>query len=157
LIDEELAGELSEVAAQLANLDVNHAFSNLSAEQIRTLRDRAASFVGEIRSSQDVRRMLGLGVKLVPCDWGMCVYREQTSACSGDRHGPSYERRAPSVCQKCVNFVATDKHRPFWQRRIEDCQDVLAMRDLPKQTMQLVELRLAEAKEVLDAINRWLR
>jgi len=154
LINEELAGEITNVAADLANLDIAHTFSNIGECETRALRERAANFVGQIRSAKDVRRMLGLGVKLIPCDWGMCVYRQPTSACGGDQNGPSFERRSPSICQKCLNFIATAKHRPFWKRRVDDCKAVLAMRDLPAQTIHLVELRLAEAQEVLNSIAR---
>ena len=107
-----------------------------------------------MRSTRDVRRLLTAGVGLVPCDWGICIYRQETSLCEGARDGPSAERRSPSVCRKCLNFVATVKHLPFWRRRVGDCRRVLSHRGLPDQTKQLVELRLAEAQEVVQAIQQ---
>ncbi len=153
LIDEELAAEMYEVAADLAALDVERTFSNLADPAVVALRDRAADFVGQMRSTVDVRRMLGQGVRLVPCDWGMCVYREETSACGGNEFGPNAERRSPVVCRTCINFLATEKHRPFWQRRVEDCRTVLQHRGLPEQTVKLVQLRLSEALQVLASIS----
>lgn len=153
LIDDELAAEMYEVAADLASLDVERTFSNLADPAVVELRERATGFVGQMRSTVDVRRMLGQGVRLVPCDWGMCVYREETSACGGNEFGPSPERRSPVVCRTCINFLATKKHRPFWQRRVEDCRRVLAHRGLPEQTASLVQLRLSEALQVLTSIS----
>jgi hypothetical protein len=126
----------------------------MGAPELTELRERATRFVGEMRSVQDVRRLLGRGVRLVPCDWGMCVYREMTSACSGNRFGPSSERRSPVVCRNCINFVATEKHRPYWQRRIDDCQRVLKLRGMPEQVRRLVETRMAEAQEVVASISK---
>jgi hypothetical protein len=154
LIDQELAAEMRETAVELAGLDLQSTFSNMGSTRVAALRDRLANFVGELYSTADVRRLLGQGVRLVPCDWGMCVYREETSACGGNQFGPSAERRSPVVCRTCINFVATEKHRPYWRRRIEDCQRVLALRDIPEQVRRLVQLRMAEAKEVLSSISR---
>jgi hypothetical protein len=154
MIDEELAAEMQETAVELAGLDPGRTFSNMEEPAVAALRDRVAHFVGELYSTADVRRLLGLGVRLVPCDWGMCVYREETSACHGNQFGPSSERRSPVVCRKCINFLATEKHRPYWQRRIQDCERVLALRGIPDQVRQLVQLRMAEAKEVISCIGR---
>ena len=153
LIDEELAGELQEVAADLASLDIDHTFANMNCEAVAEIRDRAVRFLGQLLSEADVRRLLGRGVRLVPCDWGMCIYREELSACEGNEFGPSAERRSPAVCVKCMNFLATQKHRPFWQRRLDDCKRWLAHRDLPDQTQHLLNNRLAEAQAVLAAIG----
>ena len=153
LIDEDLAVEMHEAAVELAGLDVARTFSHMVDTQVTALRDRVARFVGELYTTADVRRLLGRGVRLVPCDWGMCVYREETSACGGNQFGPSSERRSPVVCRNCVNFLATEKHRPYWRRRIEDCERVLALRDIPEQVRRLVELRMREAKEVISSIS----
>jgi hypothetical protein len=153
LLEVELASEMADVAQDLAALDVKRTFAPMRADELGEIQKRMTRFVGDLRSGLEVRQMLGAGVRLVPCDWGMCVYRPQTSACRGGQHGPS-ERRSPAVCQKCVNFVATTKHRPFWQRRVKDCRRTLAHRGLPEQTVQLVKLRLAEALEVLTSIAK---
>lgn len=121
--------------------------------QLDAVQGRTSRFVGEMRRAVDVRRLLAAGVRLVPCDWGMCIYRQETSLCEGTRDGPSPERRSPSVCRKCLNFVATRKHLPFWRRRVGDCQRVLSHRGLPEQTQRLVELRLIEAQSVVRAIQ----
>ena len=118
------------------------------------VRERVTQFLGEMRSALDVRRLLASGVRLVPCDWGMCIYRQETSLCEGTRDGPSAERRSPNVCRKCLNFVAPARHLPFWRRRIGDCRRVLSHRDLPQQTKSLVQERLAEALDVLTKIQQ---
>jgi hypothetical protein len=154
LIDEELSGQMQEVAAELAGLDPARTYANADSTQLEDIRERAARFLGEMRSALDVRRLLAAGVRLVPCDWGMCIYRQETSLCEGTRDGPSAERRSPTICRKCLNFVATAKHLPFWRRRVGDCQRVLSHRGLPEQTKQLVELRLAEAQDVVKTIQQ---
>jgi hypothetical protein len=154
LIDEELAGQMQEVATELAGLHVATSYTNMDTGQFDTVRARVTRFLGEMRSTLDVRRLLTAGVRLVPCDWGMCIYRQETSLCEGTRDGPSAERRSPNVCRKCLNFVATPKHLPFWRRRIGDCRRVLAHRGLPEQTKSLVEQRLEEALDVVTKIQR---
>jgi hypothetical protein len=64
---------MKEVAEDLAALDVEHTYSNLNASEVTALRDRATRFLGEMRSTIEIRRLLGQGVRLVPCDWGMCL------------------------------------------------------------------------------------
>jgi len=152
LIEDELVSEMQAAAADLAALDVQHTFSHMHGAELSELRNRAIRFVGELRSTQEVRRMLGQGVRLVPCDWGMCVYREQASLCGGNQYGPSAERRSPVVCRNCLNFVATEQYRPYWRRRVKDCRQVLTHRGLPEQTASLVRARLSEAEEVLAAL-----
>jgi hypothetical protein len=154
LIDEELSGQMQEVASELAGLDVAGTYTNMEAGQLDDVRARVTRFLGEMRSMLDVRRLLTAGVRLVPCDWGMCIYRQETSLCEGTREGPSAERRSPNVCRKCLNFVATAKHLPFWRRRAADCERVLSHRGLPDQTKILVELRLAEAQDVVKRIRQ---
>lgn len=153
LLEDELASEMADVAQNLAALDVQRTYTTMGPDELGEIQKRMTRFVGDLRSGLEIRQLLGAGVRLVPCDWGMCIYRPQTSACGGGQYGPS-ERRSPAVCQKCVNFVATAKHRPFWQRRVEDCRRTLAHRGLPEQTVQLVKLRLAEALEVLASIAK---
>jgi hypothetical protein len=154
LIDEELSGQMQEVATELAGLDAPATYTNLDAAQLEVIRDRAVRFLGEMRSTLDVRRLLTAGVRLVPCDWGMCIYRQETSLCEGTRDGPSADRRSPTVCRRCLNFVATAKHLPFWRRRVGDCQRALSHRGLPEQTKRLVEVRLAEAQDVVKTIQQ---
>lgn len=154
LIEEELATEMQEAAAELAGLDVKRTFSQMERAQLVEIRDRAAHFAGEMRTGVEIRRMLGQGVRLVPCDWGMCVYRQETSLCGGNQYGPSAERRSPVLCRNCLNFVATAKYRDYWRRRVADCQRVLAHRGLPEQTATLVQARLSEAKEVLSSLSK---
>jgi len=153
-IDEELSGQMREVASELAGLDASGTYTNMDMRALDEVRERVARFLGEMRSTLDVRRLLTAGVRLVPCDWGMCIYRQETSLCEGTRDGPSAERRSPNVCRKCLNFVATAKHLPFWRRRVGDCQRVLTHRGLPEQTKTLVELRLTEAQAVVNTIRR---
>jgi hypothetical protein len=154
LIDEELSAQMQEVARELAGLDLTGTYTNMDAGRLEDVRERVARFLGEMRSMLDVRRLLAAGVRLVPCDWGMCIYRQETSLCEGTREGPSAERRSPNVCRKCLNFVATAKHLPFWRRRAADCERVLSHRGLPDQTKILVELRLAEAQDVVKRIRQ---
>jgi hypothetical protein len=75
LLEIELSKEMEETAAELAALDPEHVFSRMERPELNELRNRAARFVGELRSGLEVRRMLGRGVRLAPCDWGMCISR----------------------------------------------------------------------------------
>jgi hypothetical protein len=153
LVEDELFVEMKVVAADLAALNPANTFSNVDKPSLLAIRDRADHFLGQIASGSDVRRLLGAGTRLVPCDWGMCVYRQETSGCEGSEFGPSAERRSPIVCMKCLNFVATEKHRPFWERRVADCKKYLALRAMPEQTVLLMKERLREAETVLAGMG----
>ena len=54
---------------------------------------------------------------------------------------------------RLIRTVATEKHRPYWRRRIEDGERVLALRDIPDQVRRLMEMRMCEAKEVISSIS----
>jgi hypothetical protein len=53
------------------------------------------------------RLLVEAGLTLGVCDSGFCVYREEYSACRGDALGPNPERREPSTCARCKNFVVS--------------------------------------------------
>jgi hypothetical protein len=71
---------------------------------------------GQALGSQGVyaRVLVDAGLTLGVCDWGFCVYRDEYSACRGDAFGPNLERREPSTCARCKNFVVSSEHRSYW-------------------------------------------
>lgn len=80
----------------LAALDVERTYTPMRTEELGEIQKHMTRLVGDLRSGLEVRQLLGSGARLVPCDWGMCVYRLQTSACRGSQHGPS-ECRSPAA------------------------------------------------------------
>lgn len=101
-----------------------------------------------------VDKMIDDGVRLAPCDWGYCVYSKATSACGGDDTGPNRLRRAPDVCATCSNFSVTDKHKSYWNERLQRDDEFLRRPDLPDQTKQVVRTRAAHSRAVLVSLTR---
>ena len=50
------------------------------------------------------------------CDYGWCVFQAETALCGGEV-APNEAGRSPSVCAKCSNFAADDRHVGYWQDR----------------------------------------
>ena len=109
------------------------------------------------RMKQDLkayaRLMVDSGLVMGVCDWGYCVYREQTSACLGNAAGPNPANREPSACSRCANFAVSEKHRPYWVDQAARCEAMLNEPALPLQTIRIARERVAEARRLLRAID----
>ena len=99
------------------------------------------------------RLLAEAGLILGVCDWGFCVYRQDYSACRGDALGPSAERREPSTCVRCKNYVATDAHHPYWLEQVERYETLLRNPALPTQTLKVARERLTEALSIVRSIR----
>jgi integrase len=99
------------------------------------------------------RLLAEAGLTLGVCDWGFCIYRQDYSACRGDAFGPSAERREPSTCARCKNFVATCAHGPYWQDQVERHEALLRNPALPTQTLKIARERLNEALSMTQSIS----
>ena len=99
------------------------------------------------------RLLAEAGLVLGVCDWGFCVYRQDCSACRGDAVGPSAERREPSTCARCKNYVATHAHYPYWLNQIERHEALLRNPVLPSQTLKIARERLTEALSMARSIG----
>jgi integrase len=110
------------------------------------------------RLKQDIksyaRMLVDAGLVLGVCDWGYCVYREDSSACLGNASGPNPARREPSTCARCENFAVSSKHRPYWREQIQRCEVMLDEPLLPLQTLRIVRERMQEAQKVLRSIDK---
>ncbi|MDI2589817.1 hypothetical protein POF45_00005, partial [Pseudomonas sp. 681] len=149
LLKEEFNVEMESVALELAGLSPQQIFHNVGAKfESRTI----GKFVGQVRSIKEIRILLSRGTILVPCQWGVCMYRQETSACKGSKQEPNPENRSPSTCVGCLNFIATPKHRLWWQNYKDDSLRFLRQSNLPQQTRLILTSRLEECEEVLRII-----
>jgi integrase len=99
------------------------------------------------------RMLVEAGLILGVCDWGLCVYRQEYSACRGSAAGPNPVYREPSTCARCKNFVVSTQHRPYWREQVRRCEALLHEPALPTQTLKIVRERLAAARATLRAID----
>lgn len=110
------------------------------------------------RLKQDIksyaRMLVDAGLVLGVCDWGYCVYREDSSACLGNAIGPNPARREPSTCARCENFVVSTNHRPYWREQIQRCEAMLDEPLLPLQTLRIARERMQEAQKVVRSIDK---
>jgi integrase len=112
----------------------------------RTRDGDVQAYVDFLMAETDLR----LGV----CDWGYCVYRVETSACSGDEAGPNPALRTQSVCLSCSNFAVTEKHVPVWQARRARNLSLLTQAALDPESRALAETRVAECDRILVELGR---
>ncbi len=113
-----------------------HTISGRSQFRGRTRDGEVQAYVDFLMAETDLR----LGV----CDWGYCVYREETSACLGNEKGPNPILRTESVCATCANFAVTGKHRPVWERRRTRNKELLEQQGLDPQSRALAQARIIE-------------
>jgi integrase len=109
------------------------------------------------RLKQDIksyaRTLVDAGLVLGVCDWGFCVYREDSSACLGNSAGPNPSRREPSTCARCANFVVSSEHRPYWASQVHQCEALLDEPSLPLQTLRIARERMQEAQTIIRSID----
>jgi hypothetical protein len=110
----------------------------------RTIDTEVRAYVDQILSETDMR----LGV----CDWGYCVYRQESSACQGDRERPNPALRTQSACVTCANFAVSDKHRPVWASRRERNLALLEHSGLDPASRALARARADECDIILSAL-----
>src|SRR5882757_9452651 len=99
------------------------------------------------------RTLVEAGLVLGVCDYGYCVYRQEYSACRGNRNGPNPVYREPSTCARCLNFAVSTQHRPYWIDQSQQCEGLLKEPALPTQTLKIARERLEEARSVLSSID----
>lgn len=109
------------------------------------------------RLKQDIksyaRTLVDAGLVLGVCDWGFCVYREDSSACLGNAAGPNPARREPSTCARCANFAVSSEHRSYWDSQVRRCEEMLNEPLLPLQTLRIARERMQEARLIIRAID----
>ncbi|WP_416400458.1 hypothetical protein [Alicycliphilus denitrificans] len=109
------------------------------------------------RLKQDIksyaRTLVDAGLVLGVCDWGYCVYREDSSACLGNAAGPNPARREPSTCARCANFVVSNEHRVYWTNQVQRCEVLLDDPSLPLQALRIARERMQEAQALVRAID----
>ena len=130
--------------------------ASLGGKAGRTIAARSA-FRGRTRDG-DVQAyvdflMAETDLRLGVCDWGYCVYRVETSACSGDDKGPNPAFRTESVCLSCANFAVTAKHGPVWEARRGRNAKLLEQAALDPVSRVLAETRLAECNCILSELK----
>lgn len=122
-----------------------HTISGRSQFRGRTRDGEVQAYVDFLMAETDLR----LGV----CDWGYCVYREETSACLGNEKGPNPILRTESVCATCANFAVTGKHRPVWERRRTRNKELLEQQGLDPQSRALAQARIIECDGILVQLD----
>ena len=83
------------------------------------------------------------------CDWGICLYRRETSKCHGDNHGPNPVYRSESTCVGCLNFAALPEHRSVWEARRERNSELLRHPGLDAGSRSVAQARIAECDRIL--------
>jgi len=149
LVKDELAQEMEVAMLDLVGVESNMIYTTKGGD----LKSKSiVRFAGEIRSTKDVLLLLGRGVKLIPCQWGACNYKQEFSACEGSKEEPNPEKKTPEVCGRCSNFLATPKHEIWWQQYRDDSLKWLSLSGLPDQTRHVLSVRLQQAEQILSVI-----
>lgn len=93
------------------------------------------------------------GMRLGVCDWGYCLYRQETAACRGNERGPNPALRTQSTCAACANFVVSEKHRPVWSGRLARNEGLLKRADLDPESRALANTRITECRHILVMLD----
>lgn len=150
LIKEELSMEMESVARELVGLSPEKIYiASKGGKEERPI----TKLAGKIVTAVDVKVMLARGTVLVPCQWGVCMYRQETSACMGTRTEPNPINRSPEICFTCSNFISTPKHKLWWDDFRKDSEMLLKQSNLPEQTRLIVQSRLDSAIVILKTIG----
>lgn len=155
--------ELQKLLGEESRRDLERALTDLvtspnvggkAGAAISTIREGTRSnFRGKRGVRRLVEKLIADGVQLAPCDWGYCVYSQALSACHGDSRGPNEARRSPDICAGCQNFAVTERHRPWWEARLDREDQFLSNPDLPTQTIALVSRRRGNSARILSNLN----
>ena len=108
---------------------------------------------GEVQAYVDFL-MAETDLRLGTCDWGYCVYREESSACHGNEKGPNPVLRTESVCATCANFAVTGKHRPVWEGRRAQNAELLKQPALDPKSRELAQARITECDRILVQLDQ---
>lgn len=150
LVREELNVEMESVASDLTGLSVDDIYLSAGAK----IGNRTVSkFLGQFITAKEVKILLARGTNLVPCQWGVCMYRQETSACNGSRLEPNPAIKSPAICKNCANFFATPKHYIWWDNYRQDSIRLLKQSNISPQVRIILEARLVDAEEVICKIG----
>jgi len=155
--------ELQKLLSEESRRDLERALTDLvtspkvggkAGTAMAAVRDGLRSrFRGKSGLKRLVEKLINEGVQLAPCNWGYCVYSQTLSACHGDSLGPNEAMRSPDVCAGCSNFAVTERHRPWWEARLERDDQFLKSDSLPSQTIAFVSQRRLNSARVLTDLN----
>jgi integrase len=114
LVDHEARSETA------AALDLLLAATQLGGKMGERIVAGNARFRG--RAGEQVRRdyivfiLDETDLRIHACDYGWCVFQQETSRCGGV-FAPDEVGRAPAVCLTCANMVIEAKHGAYWRDR----------------------------------------
>lgn len=146
MIQEELAVEMAQIGVELLSASPDYIYTAPKTQ-------RAERFLGELRTTRDIKLLVSSGVQLLPCQWGVCLYSQETSACQGTKQKPNIEKRTPKICSECSNFIATPKHLLWWTEFEADCKKAMKQSSTPMQLRLLLEERLTTTKSVMRRLK----
>jgi hypothetical protein len=146
LVKDELRNEMEQIVQELTESKTVYTYSGAARQ------NPISSFRGRLYTNKEIRTLLARGTILVPCQWGVCMYRQPTSACGGSKTEPNPAERTPDVCSSCSNFVAYDKHRKWWEDYRDDSKKYLSQGNISRQVRIILERRLADAEKILADI-----
>lgn len=138
-------------------LDGKTPLSGKMGERLEALRAQFRGITLAARSEEIAWLISESDISIHACDWGWCVYRQETSRCEGSADAPSEARRGPSVCAECSNLAVDQRHRNFWQSRHDrNCALLEQLKDAPPLRRVVPQERAQESKKVLDKLARSL-
>lgn len=149
LLNEESRKDLERALTDLMGAD---RVAGKAGAAMTSLKEKA-KFRGKKGLKFLVEKLISQGIQLAPCNWGYCVYSRALSLCGGDDRGPNEINRSADVCARCGNFAATERHRPWWEVRMNRDENFLKNPHLGPQTIKVVSDRLRNTAKVLRGLN----
>jgi len=104
-------------------------------------------FQGELSKAQIINELKRQNVRVLPCDWGYCVYVKEIAKC-GNEDSPVEELRGPEICGNCSNLQLTEKNYKWWNQIEESDRKLLTQENIPKQTKEILKNRISVAQRI---------
>lgn len=96
------------------------------------------------------------GMLIHSCEWGWCMYRQETSQCEGSEKGPNSANREPSICSNCSNLMVEERHRLWWQDRLDRNANLIVQlnnTNAPELQKAAPQARVRECQKVINMLN----
>ena len=142
LVSEELTRDMNSVVDQLIDREESIIESSSSL-----------FFKGDFLTKREVQLLVGKGVALLPCQWGVCHYRKDYSACSGDLQLPNSEIRSPEVCAGCENLGVSKNNKAWWKEYLEDNQRFLRESNPSSLVRGVIGRRIELGNKIISRID----
>ena len=118
----------------------------------------AAEFRGKLTKDEAREiareRLTNSNIRIFVCEFGICYYNPNRSACHGNNDGPNPAFRSESTCVGCKNFLVTIKHLPIWKDRRQGYSEFLESGEIDNSALEHdIKKKIDECDQVIAGLS----